>query len=176
MHANTASCAPAVTPDFLGTAEDEESVADSETEVLESDDDAASDSDEVSDSLVVSDPEEEEECNADDAAAEAAAATGTTATEAAAVVLRSQSAINADNRKFLQQFIEEHKLKHPLRWNPVLELAQDAKSLQRNSGGYTMKQLKTQIKWLLDPANAQPAVAASEGVFAVTPAAAAHLE
>ncbi|MGA8137581.1 MAG: DUF domain-containing protein [Pseudomonas gingeri] len=71
-------------------------------------------------------------------------------------VMRTQSEINADNRAFLEDFIERHCITLDTRWGEVRRVQLDAEALNNNPGGYTTNQLIEQIKRILRGRLVQP--------------------
>ncbi len=90
-------------------------------------------------------PEEENESSP--AAAAAAAAAMPSVPEAP---LRTQSEINADNRAFLEQYIEKYSIQLGTRWNDIRTIELEAAALGNNPGGYSTQQLKQQIRYILE--------------------------
>jgi hypothetical protein len=92
--------------------------------------------------------EEEEEAERKDSADAAAAATAAAAA-AAVAVMRTQSEINADNRAFLESYIERHGVTLATRWNNLQTMQLEAEALDNNLGGYSTNQMIDQIKHIL---------------------------
>lgn len=64
-------------------------------------------------------------------------------------VLRTQSEINQDNRKFLLQYIAENNVCKGYKWTGDRVSHLEAAAVNKNVGGYSTQQMIDQIKLLL---------------------------
>jgi Na+-transporting methylmalonyl-CoA/oxaloacetate decarboxylase gamma subunit len=112
----------------------------------------------ISDVETETESDEEQPAPSSKKAAKPAASVTAAAAAAAAAAppLRSQSAINMDNRAFLLKFIADNSdwLTASARWSSARTIALEAAALSDNPGGYSTEQLKRQLKLILEEPSA----------------------